>query len=65
MSQDAPIHPSATVVLLRDAPGGFETLLLQRSREIVFGGAWAFPGGRVEDEGLTEEFRNGIRDHLR
>jgi 8-oxo-dGTP pyrophosphatase MutT (NUDIX family) len=49
MSQDNPIRPAATVILLRDAADGFETLLLQRSREIAFGGAWAFPGGQVDE----------------
>lgn len=43
--------PSATVVLLRDAPTGpgFEVLLLRRHDRLAFhGGQWVFPGGRVE-----------------
>jgi 8-oxo-dGTP pyrophosphatase MutT (NUDIX family) len=41
--------PSATVILLRDAPGGLETLLIRRrqGRE-PFAGAWVFPGGALE-----------------
>ena len=41
--------PSATAVLLRDAGGDIEVLLLRRSRALDFhGGAWVFPGGRVD-----------------
>jgi 8-oxo-dGTP pyrophosphatase MutT (NUDIX family) len=53
----SPPHPSATVILLRDVPGsagglgagGFEVLLMRRGSQLAFhGGAWVFPGGRVE-----------------
>jgi 8-oxo-dGTP pyrophosphatase MutT (NUDIX family) len=45
----AEARPAATVVLLREAPGGFEALLLLRSRKLGFhGGEWVFPGGRVD-----------------
>ena len=42
--------PAATVVLLRDAPGGVgvETLMLRKNRGQSFGGMWVFPGGRLE-----------------
>src|SRR5688572_4780286 len=41
--------PAATVVLLREASKGFELLLVQRAAELAYhGGAWVFPGGRVE-----------------
>lgn len=44
-------HPSATVVLLRDGASGLELLLLRRSAKLVFhGGAWVFPGGRIDPE---------------
>ena len=43
--------PAATVVLLRDAPGGLETLMMRRSSKLSFvGGNWVFPGGRVDDD---------------
>jgi 8-oxo-dGTP pyrophosphatase MutT (NUDIX family) len=42
-------HPAATVVLVRNAPGGIETLLLRRNSRIAFGGMWVFPGGRIEE----------------
>ena len=39
-----PAIPAATVVLLRDAPGGLETLMLRRNSKLAFaGGAWVFP----------------------
>ncbi len=48
-----PKAPSATVILLRESKLGFEALLTQRARELAFhGGAWVFPGGRVEAEEL-------------
>jgi 8-oxo-dGTP pyrophosphatase MutT (NUDIX family) len=43
------IRPAATVVLLRDADDGLQVLLVQRASQLVFhGGAWVFPGGRVD-----------------
>ena len=43
--------PAATVVLLRDAKGALEVLLLRRNSQLAFhGGAWVFPGGRIDAE---------------
>jgi 8-oxo-dGTP pyrophosphatase MutT (NUDIX family) len=37
-------------VVLRDGSDGLETLLLKRSSKLAFhGGAWVFPGGRIDD----------------
>lgn len=51
--------PAATVILLRDAPGGLETLVLLRNSKLAFaGGMWVFPGGRVDPadaEGAADE----------
>lgn len=53
MKPVAPARPSATVVLFREADDVGEVLLVQRSGRLDFhGGAWVFPGGRVDD---TEE----------
>ena len=41
--------PAATVILGRDTPKGIEVLMLRRNSTIAFGGAWVFPGGRVDD----------------
>ncbi len=44
-----PLLPAATLVLLRDDPEGLRVLLLRRHRRLAFhGGAWVFPGGRIE-----------------
>jgi 8-oxo-dGTP pyrophosphatase MutT (NUDIX family) len=43
--------PAATVVLVRDATGGLEVLLARRSSKLAFhGGAWVFPGGRIDPD---------------
>jgi len=49
-AQPAPAKPSASVVVLRDGASGLEVLMLKRNEQIAFhGGAWVFPGGRVDD----------------
>ena len=48
---DRPAVPAATVVLVRDAVSGdgVEVLLARRNSKIHFaGGAWVFPGGRID-----------------
>ncbi len=42
-------HPAATVVLLRPGSAGCEVLLVRRNAQLSFhGGAWVFPGGRID-----------------
>ncbi|MHA1536357.1 MAG: NUDIX hydrolase [Alphaproteobacteria bacterium] len=44
----APALPSASILLLRDAPGGLEVFMVVRHAKIEFAaGASVFPGGRV------------------
>lgn len=46
---EAPARLSAAVLLVRDAPGGIEVLMVRRGAgAAAFGGAWVFPGGLVE-----------------
>jgi 8-oxo-dGTP pyrophosphatase MutT (NUDIX family) len=46
-----PAHPAATVVLLRDDAAGCQVLLVRRNAQLSFhGGAWVFPGGRLDAE---------------
>jgi 8-oxo-dGTP pyrophosphatase MutT (NUDIX family) len=48
-SPPAVAHPAATVVLLRQGSNGCEVLLVRRNRRLDFhGGAWVFPGGRLD-----------------
>lgn len=45
----SPLIPAATVMLLRDLNGRLEVLMLRRNKQLKsFGGAWVFPGGRVD-----------------
>jgi 8-oxo-dGTP pyrophosphatase MutT (NUDIX family) len=48
---DSPALPSASVVLLRDGAEGLEVFLLKRhGLSDVLGGAYVFPGGKVDAE---------------
>jgi 8-oxo-dGTP pyrophosphatase MutT (NUDIX family) len=43
-------RPAATVVIVRDGPGGVEAYLQRRPRTMGFaGGLWVFPGGRIDE----------------
>jgi 8-oxo-dGTP pyrophosphatase MutT (NUDIX family) len=58
------IRFASTVVLLRDSAAGLETLMLKRASKLVFfGGAWVFPGGKVEPE--DGDIVNGLLDAAR
>jgi len=47
--------PAATVVLVRDGASGLEVLLARRSSKLAFhGGAWVFPGGRIDPDDYAE-----------
>jgi 8-oxo-dGTP pyrophosphatase MutT (NUDIX family) len=47
--------PAATVVLVRDGTNGLEVLLARRSSKLVFhGGAWVFPGGRIDPDDYAD-----------
>ena len=69
-NQPVPAHPAATVVLIRDRPGGCEVLLVRRNAQLSFhGGAWVFPGGRLDvddyaagDDVLTAARRAAVRE---
>src|SRR4051812_39661797 len=48
---DAPPRASATVVMLRDGAAGLEGFLLKRhGLSDVLGGAYVFPGGKVDGD---------------
>lgn len=47
--EPVPTRPAATILMLRDGPGGVETLMLRRTRTSGFvPGAYVFAGGRVD-----------------
>src|SRR5260221_7102453 len=52
-----PARPAATVMLLRDTPGGIEVFMLRRTTSAAFaGGMYVFPGGKVDDaDGAGDE----------
>ncbi|MEO6291376.1 MAG: NUDIX hydrolase, partial [Burkholderiaceae bacterium] len=44
-----PVRDAATVVMLRDTPTGMEVFLLKRhGLSDVLGGAYVFPGGKLD-----------------
>ena len=59
---DVPVaRPSSTVVLAREAPGAAELLMVRRHEKSSFGGAFAFPGGVLEDaDGLVAAQCDGV-----
>lgn len=68
-ADDPDIPVAATVVLLRDADGGPEVLLIERPDRGSFAGAWVFPGGKldpVDRDGAADEQaaarRAGVRE---
>lgn len=45
----SPLIPAATIMLLRERDARLEVLMLRRNKQLKsFGGAWVFPGGRVD-----------------
>jgi 8-oxo-dGTP pyrophosphatase MutT (NUDIX family) len=54
MPADHGVRDAATVLILRDAPGGFETLMLRRHGRSGFAAdMWVFPGGVVDAADAT------------
>jgi 8-oxo-dGTP pyrophosphatase MutT (NUDIX family) len=54
-NENPPATPAATVILLRDAGAGLETLMLHRTSAVAFGGMWVFPGGRVDPQDRRDD----------
>ncbi|BDB41334.1 NUDIX hydrolase [Mycobacterium kiyosense] len=51
-----PARPAATVMLIRDAPGGLNIFLMRRHSQMEFApGVIVFPGGGVDDRDRTAE----------
>lgn len=59
---EVPVRPAAGVTLVRDGPDGPEVFLGERtSRTRFMGGAWVFPGGRVDPEDAVQDDDDGMR----
>jgi 8-oxo-dGTP pyrophosphatase MutT (NUDIX family) len=57
---DAEARPSASVILVRDAPDGLETFMVRRhARSPVAPSAYVFPGGTVRDDDLRVAIDDG------
>lgn len=49
MSDEIPVKPAATVMLLRDSSAGLEVFMMRRTTAAAFaGGMYVFPGGKVD-----------------
>lgn len=56
-----PVRDAATVVLLRDAPAGLEVFLIKRSGlSDVLGGAYVFPGGKLDAADVLDDMPNRL-----
>ena len=56
-----PVRDAATVVLLRDAPAGLEVFLMKRSGlSDVLGGAYVFPGGKLDVADTIDDMPNRL-----
>jgi 8-oxo-dGTP pyrophosphatase MutT (NUDIX family) len=70
MSETKPMvpRPAATVTLVRDAPGGFEVLMMQRNFQSVFvPGAYVFPGGALDEQDESADIAalcTGLNDEV-
>lgn len=58
-----PVRAAATIVMLRDAPGGLEVFLIKRhGLSDVLGGAYVFPGGKVDGEDALLDMQAHLDD---
>ena len=48
--------PAASVLLIRDTKQLIEVFMIKRSMKTNFGGAWVFPGGKIDDEDVSNDY---------
>ena len=53
--------PAATVLLVRTIQEAVEVFMIQRSIKTNFGGAWVFPGGKLDEYDLKDDINNYCR----
>ena len=50
--------PAASVLLIRDANKKIEVFMIKRSIKTNFGGAWVFPGGKIDHDDISNNYSN-------
>ncbi len=61
----ATAKPAATVLLVRSINGSIEVFMMLRNKKTNFGGAWVFPGGKLEGSDRKVDIQNyshGVTD---
>ena len=48
--------PAASVLLIRDMHEKVEVFMIKRSMTTNFGGAWVFPGGKIDDADISNNY---------
>ena len=48
--------PAASVLLVRDNKNLIEVFMIKRSMKTNFGGAWVFPGGKIDEEDVSNNY---------
>ena len=61
-TQDVPIKPAATVIVMRSAPE-LEVLMVQRSNSGMFANALVFPGGMLEEDDEAADWLPRLKGH--
>ena len=62
----SPVRAAATIVMLRDAPDGLEVFLIKRhGLSDVLGGAYVFPGGKVDTDDALLDMQSHLDDQPR
>lgn len=52
------IHSGSIILVRPTSEDGYQILLMKRHPKIVFGGFYAFSGGKVEDQDLIDHWRD-------
>ena len=48
--------PAASVLLIRDTNQRIEVFMIKRSMKTNFGGVWVFPGGKIDNEDISNSY---------
>ena len=48
--------PAASVLLIRDTNQRIEVFMIKRSMKTNFGGVWVFPGGKIDNEDISNNY---------